>query len=247
MEEKTRIIVGNGLTVMKSIRSTQKPTEIAARSSSSSSSSSSHARLPEAAYRYTNPFGGAVRQDKSYDTSYTPEQLQAQLKAYYNGQMTIKRLFYPDCPIPMDGHYINLSILLGAAYQEHIEAFSRKTRSGASAAVEDIYESSTGLYGHPTNTIRPDDLLEAQSEGRVHRVLVLGTAGIGKSTLSEYLCYLWASSIDDASKKSFLKKYRWVFRIPLRNLTAERYPKEQSVRMIDVLERECLSLAVVRI
>ena len=43
------------------------------------------------------------------------------------------------------------------------------------------------------------------------------------------------------SNPNFLNQYQWVFRIPLRNLTPERYPTEKHFRAIDVIEQECLA------
>ena len=161
--------------------------------------------------------------------------LQQALKKHYNSNLYIKRLFYPDYLIPIDSHYICPSILLSANYQNQLG--NNIPQMGKKEEI-DIYEVSTQLYGHESELIAPDSLMPLNAKNTLCQILVLGTAGIGKSTLSEHLCHLW--SIDD---NHLSKEYDWVFRIPLRNLIAERYPiKDYSI--IDIIERECLSLAI---
>ena len=163
---------------------------------------------------------------------FSSQELKQALKEHYSSNLFIKRLFYPDNPMPIRDHYVTLSILPGVNYQNQL--------TGNMPQTEDIYEVSTQLYGHELGLITPDSLMPIGAKNTPCQVLVLGTAGVGKSTLSERLCYLWSV---DGNRVS--NEYDWVFRIPLRNLTAERYP-EKDCNIIDVIERECLSLTKVK-
>ena len=163
---------------------------------------------------------------------FSSQELKQALKEHYSSNLSIKRLFYPDNPMPIRDHYVTLSILPGVNYQNQL--------TGNTPQTEDVYEVSTQLYGHDIGLITPDSLMPIGAKNMPCQVLVLGTAGIGKSTLSERLCYLWSVNGNRVSNE-----YDWVFRIPLRNLTAERY-LEKDCSIIDVIERECLSLTKVK-
>ena len=66
------------------------------------------------------------------------------------------------------------------------------------------------------------------------RVLVLGEAGCGKTTLCQYAAYSWACG------KLWQNQFEWLFYIALRNLNLEFYPpRRNNYALIDIIEREC--------
>ncbi len=134
-----------------------------------------------------NPFVNHQTKGKRRNTKdYSPQQLNECLKNYYKNTLKIKRLFYPDNPIPIGEHYITLSILPEGIYQNKLnDSVHPPEKSG-----EDFYDISSSLYGHEEDIISPEIIIPKCQGMKPRRVLVLGTAGIGKSTLSERLCYL---------------------------------------------------------
>ena len=65
------------------------------------------------------------------------------------------------------------------------------------------------------------------------RVLILGDAGCGKTTVCQYITYLWAQG------KLWRKKFEWLFYIKMRNLNSQPYPPQSNeYSLIDIIERE---------
>jgi hypothetical protein len=69
------------------------------------------------------------------------------------------------------------------------------------------------------------------------RVLMLGEAGCGKTTVCQHATYLWAC------EKIWQSKFEWLFHIKMRNLNSKRYPplQHKTYSLIDIIERECFS------
>ncbi|CAF2475183.1 unnamed protein product [Rotaria sp. Silwood2] len=66
------------------------------------------------------------------------------------------------------------------------------------------------------------------------RVLVLGEAGSGKTTVCQYVAYSWAR------KKLWRQKFEWIFYISMRQLNSSRYPPQSSnYSLIDIIVKEC--------
>jgi len=68
-----------------------------------------------------------------------------------------------------------------------------------------------------------------------NRLLVVGRAGIGKSTLCQYIAYQWATD------HLFADKFEAVFWIPLRRLDPARYPEARQYRVVEILNAECFN------
>ncbi|CAF1012239.1 unnamed protein product [Rotaria sordida] len=67
-----------------------------------------------------------------------------------------------------------------------------------------------------------------------NRVLVLGEAGSGKTTVCQYITYSWART------KIGKSKFEWLFYIKMRNLNSKRYPlQSNNYSLIDIIEKEC--------
>ena len=60
---------------------------------------------------------------------------------------------------------------------------------------------------------------------------MFGRAGIGKSTFCRYIAYQWATG-------SYWPQYQLLALIRLRRLTSDRYPKENSHSLLDLVIKE---------
>ncbi|CAF1620155.1 unnamed protein product, partial [Rotaria magnacalcarata] len=85
------------------------------------------------------------------------------------------------------------------------------------------------IYGHKTS-IDVENIFQ-QCKDQIKKVLILGRAGIGKSTFCEYVTYQWA-------KGELWSEYKLVILIPLRMLTSSRYPPGKKYSPINLLEDE---------
>jgi hypothetical protein len=66
------------------------------------------------------------------------------------------------------------------------------------------------------------------------RVLLLGEAGFGKTTICQYATYLWACG------QMWENKFEWLFYINMRNLNSKLYPsRPNNYSLIDIIEVEC--------
>lgn len=207
-----------------------------------------------------NIFTNHLAQKSLLITSLSPETINKKLKDFYASKLVIRRLFYPDIPISIEKCYISLSIVPGSEYQTQLNKFSSISADNHSG--ENLYEYNSNIYGQPQPLlIMPPEYIippninfrldveffpgmyntHTQFLSPIVKVLILGAAGIGKSTLSEYFTYLWASSNVNALKKQGFINYEWVFRIPLRNITEDRYPNNRTYQAVDIIEKECLA------
>ena len=67
------------------------------------------------------------------------------------------------------------------------------------------------------------------------RLLLLGEAGCGKTTVCQYITYSWS-----IGKKLWQNQFDWVFYIKMRNLNSELYlPQPNEYSLIDIIDREC--------
>ncbi|CAF4842494.1 unnamed protein product, partial [Rotaria sp. Silwood1] len=85
------------------------------------------------------------------------------------------------------------------------------------------------IYGNKT-TIDVENIFE-KCKDQTKKVLVLGRAGIGKSTFCQYVTYRWA-------KGEIWRQYELVILIRLRSLTQSRYSSEKKYLPIDLVEKE---------
>lgn len=157
---------------------------------------------------------------------------------YYQKKSTIKRLFYS--PIPIDPDYIHLAITKAENYQNKINDFQKKYKPHSNTlSYDESRDTYTHLYGEEENTIQLGEIFNLCNESS-KKILITGTAGIGKSTLTELMLYEW-------SHKKWGEQYEWIFRINLRNLTKEKYPNDPNYKLIDFICSECLKDANINI
>ena len=68
------------------------------------------------------------------------------------------------------------------------------------------------------------------------RVNLIGSAGMGKSTCCQCMVASWA-------RGTMFSEFDLVLWVPLRNLTASRYPNGSTYTVVDIVIRECLGLS----
>ena len=131
----------------------------------------------------------------------------------------------PSKTFSIEQNYINLAIINAKEQHEKEERLrdARNTYSGI-----DIFEE---IYGTKTAIDVEDIFKTCKSEEK--QVLVLGRAGVGKSTFSRYIAYQWA-------KGSLWQQYELLALIPLHRLTANRYPSSKKYSLIDLVKQEVL-------
>jgi len=164
------------------------------------------------------------------------------LRATYTANASITRLFYPNYPLALDDIYINLSIVK----EENQRKNEREVMYPARESKEEkstpyfpqISNSYEEIYG-VKETLTLDKLFEqtvASCSFPLQRQLIIGRAGIGKSTLCRRIAYQWARG------ELWSGHYTWLFWLPLRNLAdITRYsPRKEPYTLTDVLKREYL-------
>ena len=103
------------------------------------------------------------------------------------------------------------------------EAVKNEERSlGLLNTYEDINRAKQPIELDDLFTSRkiPKKLPDGSTETEIKKILLLGRAGIGKSTLCRYLAYRWA-------KSELLAKFDWIFHIELKQLVND-FPREHA-------------------
>ncbi|CAF3759222.1 unnamed protein product [Rotaria sp. Silwood1] len=145
------------------------------------------------------------------------------IKHQYKRNGRIERLMNPSISFPIEQGYINLAIL-ETQEQQQKEKKLRETQKN-----ESIIGTFEEIYGIK-NPIDIKDIFEKCKDTR-KKVLVLGRAGIGKSTFSRYVTYRWAQG-------EIWSQYELVVLIPLRCLTEDRYPLGTDYCPFDIVKRQ---------
>jgi HEAT repeat protein/V8-like Glu-specific endopeptidase len=131
----------------------------------------------------------------------TPELITGSLKEYYKSRNTIPRLLHSDLPI--NEIYTELVLLLKnqeADKKEEKKVFEEHRVN----SWEDIHAAK--------EPIELNTLFKNQNGKTQKRLLILGRAGIGKSTLCQYIAHEWAEG------KLWKEKFDALFWVPLRKL-----------------------------
>lgn len=175
-----------------------------------------------------------IQSEVNFETSYkpldvvrfSPREIKSAVMLLYKDSLVFPRMFYPQNPILMnDTQFISLSIVNHSTHQDHV------MKLVAQAETEEEKDESNDLiehfYGLEGNTILPDTIFNAgyqkDRDNEARRILVTGTAGVGKTSLTQYLLYLLAND----RFKNGGSRYEWgclvVFR-NLQNMTSDSNP-----------------------
>ncbi|MGZ3633610.1 MAG: NACHT domain-containing protein [Parachlamydiaceae bacterium] len=152
---------------------------------------------------------------------------------YTSNDREIKRSFWVDAlPLKIEECFINLSIVKEEAQKnKEKEALGKnRNREQIFGGYEDVFKAEN------KKPIDPKDLFEPRYGKNPKRLLILGRAGIGKSTLCQYLTHQWWGN-DGVWKNRF----DLVVRINLRNLTKDNYPSKK-VSLEEMIVSECFQI-----
>ncbi|MGZ6330955.1 MAG: NACHT domain-containing protein, partial [Parachlamydiaceae bacterium] len=148
---------------------------------------------------------------------------------YRSNDREIKRGFWIDAPpLKIEQCFINLSIV-----EEEVQKSKEKETLRNKRNREQIFGGYADVFKTANKElILPKDLFESRGGKNPKRLLIFGRAGIGKSTLCQYLAYQWWGK--DAVWKN---RFDLVVKINLRNLTKERY-SDKNVSLARIIVRE---------
>ncbi len=158
--------------------------------------------------------------------------LTKQLKDSYNSLYhSIPRVMAKLAWLPIKTCFIRLAII---ERKEQIgkekKKLAKQINSGEHTG---IYRSYEDIYVHEEKKLIPvKDVFKKVSHRRSPRVLVIGRAGIGKSTASVFASFCWAEG-------NFWDQYKLVFYIKARNLKKDIY--KHDVTLAYIIQQECFS------
>lgn len=155
------------------------------------------------------------------------DQLTQVLKSFYLTFDAID-LFITEIKMSVDRLYTNLTIIGNTERSEKKEQLkSNQIENQRILDYESIFESK--------KPIQLDTLFEqtANTTNQLNpkKIIIYGSAGIGKSTFCHYISYKWA-------RKELWPQFRAIFWIKLRHLNKDRYPSSQDYTILDILSRE---------
>ncbi|CAF2131910.1 unnamed protein product [Rotaria magnacalcarata] len=143
---------------------------------------------------------------------------------------------------PIEQSYINLAIVDAKDQQEKEKMLQEQDQKMKEREKQkdfnlekqhgEIIGTYEEIYGHKTS-IDVENIFQ-QCKDQIKKVLVLGRAGIGKSTFCQYVTYRWA-------KGELWSEYKLVILIRLRRLTDNRYPPRKEGKeysLIDLVKKE---------
>ena len=171
------------------------------------------------------------------------------LQQSYQGRSTIQPLMGP--PLALEDVWCNLSIVKQAdqvVKEEELKRLSEQKKSSNKDEKRQknlqegwdpnqLMESFETLY-RVKDLIPLQDLFTPRNNKPQKRLLILGRAGIGKSTLCQKIAYDWACG------KLWPGKFQWLFWISLRHLRSSRYDPKKDYKLIDIIEKECMPVNV---
>ena len=156
-----------------------------------------------------------------------PSYLYELVKLAYKLDSRIERFMNPSQSFLIEESYINLALVETKEHQEK-ERQLRNVESN-NVAIDKFEE----IHGTKTR-IDIKDIFKT-CKNNENKVLVLGRAGIGKSTFCRYVAHQWAYG-------AIWSEYDLVALVPLRSLTEQNYPTSSagdSYDLIDVLRKTC--------
>ncbi|CAF3531955.1 unnamed protein product, partial [Adineta steineri] len=160
-----------------------------------------------------------------------PSYLFELIKYEYKRNSRIERFMNPAKSFPVDQSYINLAMIETKEQQEKEKKLKQhdKQNSASKQRNDKILGTYEEIYGTKT-TIDVKNIFD-KCKVQTRKVLLLGRAGIGKSTFCQYVTYKWA-------KRELWTQYDLVILIRLRKLTESRYLSAQNYSPINLVEKE---------
>ncbi|CAF1422781.1 unnamed protein product [Didymodactylos carnosus] len=180
----------------------------------------------------TNPSVSVEIELEEYESVCEPTYLCELIRHQHKRYSRIERLMNPAKSFPIEQSYINLAIV---EIKEQQKKEKKLRNAQQSDAIIGIFEEIHGAKA----LVDVKDIFET-CKNQTKKVLVLGRAGIGKTTFCRYVAYRWANG-------TIWPQYKPIFLIPPRRLTESRYPPLSSgisYSRIDLVEKECFHHAL---
>ncbi|CAF1058026.1 unnamed protein product [Adineta steineri] len=160
----------------------------------------------------------------------SPANLFELIRQKYLKESMIKDTLNEEKCFPFENTYINLTIVESKEQHEKENELKQQNLSeqqfngGFLSAYKEIYDAKI--------LIDIKDIFK-KCKDATKKILVLGRAGIGKSTFCQYVAYQWA-------KGNLWPKYDLVVLVDLRRVTEDRYPKGEEYSPFDIVKKEYL-------
>ncbi|CAM4770165.1 unnamed protein product [Rotaria magnacalcarata] len=162
------------------------------------------------------------------------------IREKYLRENRIKRIVNEEKSFPIEQSYINLAMIETKEQQEKEKKLKEQDKHGRPDRENDqdnrrpyqhneILGTYEEIYGTKTS-INVEEIFQ-KCKGANKKVLVLGRAGIGKSTFCQYVTYRWA-------KHDLWSEYELLVLIHLRKLTVSRYPQGKEYSPSDIMKKE---------
>ena len=151
------------------------------------------------------------------------------IKQKYLRKSQIKRIVNEEKSFPIEQSYINLAIVETKEQLEKERKLAQQSQEKKTQLNDGILGTFEEIYGVKASIDVVDIFTKCEDSTR--KVLVLGRAGIGKSTFCQYITYRWA-------KGEIWSEYELVVLIQLRSLTNNRYPPGKRYLPVDLVEKE---------
>ena len=153
------------------------------------------------------------------------------IRKEYMENDSIPRLVNSEEKFPIEQSYVNLAMIETKEQQEKEKKLEQAEREKKQGHInENILGTFEQIYDTKTS-INVEDIFEACKDKKKKQVLVLGRAGIGKSTFCQYVTYRWA-------KGEIWQEYQLVVLLRLRSLTENRYPLHYDYSLFDLVKKE---------
>ncbi|CAF0971836.1 unnamed protein product [Didymodactylos carnosus] len=180
----------------------------------------------------TNPSVLVEIELEEYESVCEPTHLCELIRYQHKRYSRIERLMNPAKSFSIEQSYINLAILeIEEQQKKEKKLCDAQQRDAIIGTFEEIHEAEA--------LVDVKDIFET-CKSQTKKVLVLGRAGIGKTTFCQYVAYRWANG-------TLWPQYKLIFLIPLRRLTESRYPPLPSgisYSPVDLVEKECFHHAL---
>ncbi|CAF1081703.1 unnamed protein product [Adineta steineri] len=129
----------------------------------------------------------------------------------------------PNKSYPIKQNYINLNIVKSKdLHDKKKKIYEAQLNNAAVTNFEDIDDIKAA--------IDIKDIFEI-CNSQEKQVLITGRAGVGKSAFCRYVAHQWAMG-------SHWSQYKLLVFIPLRHLTANRYPPDKNYSLLDLVKKE---------
>jgi hypothetical protein len=165
------------------------------------------------------------------------------IRQRYLQENRMKRMVNEAKSVPIEQNYINLAMVETKEQQENEKKLKRQDEENKSEQEskqdQDSKKNNKGIlgtfeeiYGAKTS-IDVTNIFD-KCKDKTKKVLILGRAGIGKSTFCQYVTYRWA-------KGDLWSQYELVILIRLRKLTDSRYLFGENYSLVDLVKKEYFS------